>query len=339
MKMIPFGKTGLTVSATGFGAIPIQRITFDESTKILRKAYDAGVTFFDTARGYTDSEERIGIALGDVRDKIILCTKTHARNYDNVMKDVETSLANLKTDYIDIYQLHNPGFIPVPGHVSRLYEAMVELKEAGKIRHIGITNHRLDLANEAVDSGLYESLQFPLSCVSSEEDFALVKKCEEAGVGFIAMKAMAGGLITNAKAAFAYLRQYENVVPIWGIQHEWEIDEFIALENDPPALDADMMASIEKDRAELSGAFCRGCGYCLPCPADIPIPTAARLSFMMGRSRYERFLEDDWASQMERIHECQQCGHCKAHCPYGLDTPEVLKTQYAMYQEFRQAHS
>ena len=339
MKMIPFGRTGMTVSATGFGAIPIQRITAQESTKILRKAYYAGITFFDTARGYTDSEEKIGIALSDVRKNIIIATKAHPRNYESVMENLETSLSMLKTDYIDVYQLHNPDYIPVPGDKDRMYDAMLDAKKAGKIRHIGITNHRLDLANEAVDTGLYESLQFPVSCISSEEDFKLVKKCGEKGVGFIAMKALAGGLITNAKAAFAYLRQYENVVPIWGVQHMHEMEEFIALENDPPPLDAGMLASIENDRRELSGSFCRGCGYCLPCPAEIPIPMAARLSFMMGRSRFEQFLEDGWAAQMEKINDCRQCGHCKAHCPYGLDTPEVLKDQYAKYLDFRKSHA
>ncbi|MCL1835888.1 MAG: aldo/keto reductase [Oscillospiraceae bacterium] len=338
MKMIPFGKTGMTVSATGFGAIPIQRISTQESTLILRKAYDSGITFFDTARGYTDSETKIGAALSDVRDKIVITTKTHARDYDAAMKDLETSLSNLKTDYIDVYQLHNPNYIPKPGDENRLYEAVSDAKKAGKIRHIGITNHRLDLANQAIDSGLYESLQFPFSCISSDEDIELAKKCDGAGMGFIAMKALAGGLITNAKAAFTFLRQYEFVVPIWGIQLESELDEFIALEKSPPQLDEAMMASIEKDRAELSGSFCRGCGYCLPCPAEIPIPMAARLSYMMGRSRFEQFLEDGWAAQMERIKDCRECGHCKEHCPYGLDTPEVLKAQYEMYCEFRKTH-
>ncbi|MCL2122407.1 MAG: aldo/keto reductase [Clostridiales bacterium] len=339
MKMLQFGQTGLMASVIGFGAIPIQRISFEASTRILQKAYDAGVNFYDTARGYSNSEERIGLALGKVRDKIIITTKTHAKTYDAIMKDLDTSLTMLKTDYIDVYQLHNPDSAHGPGEENRMYEAMLDAKKAGKIRFIGITNHRLDIAEKAVDSGLYASLQFPLSCVSSEEDFALVRKCKEAGVGFIAMKALAGGLITNAKAAFTYLRQYDNVIPIWGIQEERELDEFIALEKDPPALDEEMLRSIDKDRAELSGSFCRGCGYCLPCPAEIPIPTAARLSFMMGRSPYARFLEDAWAQQMERIHDCIQCGHCKDHCPYKLDTPEVLKEQYAKYIEFRKAHS
>ena len=337
MKTIPFGQTGIKASVVGFGAIPIQRITVEESTKILRKAYDAGVNFFDTARMYTDSEQKIGTALSDVRDKIIIATKTHAKTYEDIMKELDISLKLLKTDYVDLYQIHNPEHVPKPGDGNRMYEAMLDAKKAGKIRHIGITNHRLDLANEAVDSGLYESLQFPFSCVSSDYDVALVKKCEDAGMGFLAMKAMAGGLIVNAKAAFAYMWQFKNVIPIWGVQYEWELDEFLALEQCPPILDDDVKASIENNRAELSGSFCRGCGYCMPCPAGIPIPMAARLSYMMGRSRYEQFLQDDWAKQMERIKDCKQCGHCKEHCPYKLDTPELLKMQYAKYIEFKQA--
>jgi len=337
MKMLPFGKTGIIASAVGFGAIPIQRITIDESTKILQKAYGEGITFFDTARMYTDSEQKIGAALSNVRDKIIIATKTHSKTYDDIMKDLETSLSLLKTDYIDIYQFHNPEHVPQPGDENRMYEAMTDAKKAGKIKHIAITNHRLDLAHKAVDSGLFESLQFPFSCVSSDDDIALVKKCEDAGVGFIAMKAMAGGLITNAKAAFAYIWQFKNVIPIWGMQHMWELDEFLSYEKNPPAFDDAMKTSIDNDRKELSGSFCRGCGYCMPCPAGIPIPTAARLSFMMGRSRFEQFLSDDWAEQMERIKDCKQCGHCKEHCPYKLDTPEVLKAQYAKYIEFKQA--
>ena len=339
MKMIPFGRTGLSASVVGFGAIPIQRISAAESTVILRKAYDAGVNFFDTARAYSDSEEKIGLALSDVRDKIIITTKSISRDADSVRKDLDKSLSLLKTDYVDIYQVHNPDYIPRPGDERGIYDALLEAKKAGKIRKIGITNHRLDLANEAVDSGLYESLQFPFSCISSEDDIRLVKKCEDAGMGFIAMKALAGGLITNAKAAFAWLSQYTNVVPIWGIQQLSELDEFLALEQAPPALDATLLAYIADYREELSGSFCRGCGYCMPCPAGIPIPTAARLSYMMGRSRFEGFLEDSWAEQMERINECQDCGRCKAQCPYQLDTPELLKVQYAKYIAFREAHA
>ncbi len=339
MRYKPFGDTGLRASVVGFGAIPIQRISIEESTKILRKAYEAGVNLFDTARGYTDSEEKIGIALGDVRKNIILATKTHAGTGDELRADLDTSLRNLKTDYIDLYQLHNPDFMPRPGDSNGLYDAAVEAKKAGKIRHICISYHKLNLANEAVDSGLYDSLQFPLSCISSEEDYALEKKCRDAGMGFLAMKAMAGGLITNSKAAFAALYHKTEAIPIWGIQHEWELDEFIGYEKNPPPLDAALLADIEKTKAELAGSFCRGCGYCLPCPADIPIPMAARLSYMLGRSRIERYLSDDWARQMERINECVECGHCLAHCPYELNVPEVLKAQYKSFLDFKKANA
>ena len=338
MEKVRLGRTCLMASASGFGAIPIQRITVEESTKLLRKAFDAGINYYDTARAYSDSEEKIGIALSGVRKDIIIATKTMGRSYDDVMKQLDTSLKLLKTDYIDVYQLHNPGFVPKPGDENGLYDAMSDAKKAGKIRFIGITNHRSDIADAAVDSGLYDTLQFPISSISSEEDFALAEKCNKADVGVIAMKALAGGLLSNAKIAFTYLRQYAYIVPIWGIQYEHQLDEFIELENNPPALDDEMMAEINKYREELSGLFCRGCGYCLPCPAEIPIPTAARLSFLCARSNPAPFLSDDWKEQMERILSCTACGHCKANCPYDLDTPEILKVEYAKYQEFRNAN-
>ena len=339
MKLKPFGSTGLHASVVGFGAIPIQRITIDESTKILRKAFDAGINLFDTARGYTDSEIKIGAALSCVRKEVILATKTHAENRDELINELDTSLKNLKTDYIDLYQLHNPDYVPRPGDESGVYDAAVEAKKAGKIRHICVSYHKRDLAVEAVESGLYESLQFPLSCISSDEDFELAKKCADAGMGFLAMKAMAGGLLTNSKAAFAALYHKTDAIPIWGIQHEWELDEFIAYEKNPPALDDALLADIEKAKTELSGSFCRGCGYCLPCPADIPISMAARLSYMLSRSRIERYLSDDWAGQMDRINDCQECGHCLASCPYSLNVPEVLRAQYKHYIDFRKANS
>ena len=339
MKMIRFGQTGLEVSVVGFGAIPIQRIPVEKSTKILRKAFDAGINFYDTARYYTDSEEKISTALGSVRDKIIIATKTLGKDYNSVMQDLETSLRLLKTDRIDVYQLHNPEFVPKPGDESGMYDALLDAKKAGKILHIGVSYHRLDFANKAIGSGLYESLQFPLSCISSDEDIDIAKRCKSAGMGFIAMKALAGGLINNTKAAFAFLRQYDNVVPIWGIQHERELDEFLGYEKNPPILDSAMLADIARSREELSGSFCRGCGYCMPCPAGIPIPTAARLTLLIGRTLFEGFLEDSWAEQMERINNCQQCGQCKSQCPYKLDTPVLLKEEYAKYIEFKKAHS
>lgn len=224
MVQVRLGKTEITVEKNSFGALPIQRISQAEAVKLLRKAYDHGVTFFDTARFYTDSEEKLGAAFDGMRDKVYIATKTGATTAEGFWKDLHTSLNNLRTDYIDIYQFHNPAFCPKPGDGTGLYEAMLEAKEKGLIRHIGITNHRLNVAHEAVDSGLYETLQFPFCYLATEKDVELVEKCKAADMGFIAMKALSGGLITNSAAAYAFLAQYDNVLPIWGVQRESELD-------------------------------------------------------------------------------------------------------------------
>lgn len=338
MKKIKLGRTNLMVSRVGFGALPIQRISLEEAAYLLRKAYDNGINFFDTARGYTDSEEKIGYALSDVRPNIIIATKSHAKDKKTLFENLETSLKNLKTDYIDIYQLHNPPELPDPDDPDGLYSGLLEARQKGMIRFIGITNHRLNVAMDAVTSGLYDTIQFPLSSLSSDEDVKLVKEAGKYDIGFIAMKPLSGGLITRVAATFAFLSQFDNVVPIWGIQRKWELDEFIRLENNPPALDDNMWKVIEQDRKELQGAFCRGCGYCLPCPADIPIPFAARMSLLLKRAPYQGYLSDEWNERMERIERCTGCGHCRAHCPYGLDTPALLKTNLKEYREFRALH-
>lgn len=338
MKKIIFGKTNLHVSRTGFGAIPIQRISYDESTAILRRAFDAGVSLFDTANAYTTSEDRIGIALGDVREKIILCTKSGATYNegrrvaaDEMIANLENSLRKLRTDYIDVFQFHCPGFVPHPGGEDGLYDALEKARREGKIRHIGITAHKLHLAIEAVESDLYAVLQYPFSYLSSPEELALAEKCRAHNVGVLGMKALCGGILTNARAAFAFLRQYENIVPIWGIQQMSELEEFIAYEKNPPALTDDLLAEIERDKAALSGSFCRACGYCLPCPANIPIPMAARMEFLLGRMVAENFRTPEWQAHMRKIDDCTDCGHCKANCPYELDVPELLRRHSAYY--------
>jgi len=331
MEQMTFGKTGLKVGRTGFGCIPIQRIPYDESTALLRQAYENGVTLYDTANGYTTSEERIGIALNHVREKVVLCTKSGAQTVDELMKNLENSLKMMKTDYIDVFQFHNPSFVPLPGAENGLYDCIAKAKSEGKIRHIGITAHKKEPAIEAVKSGLYDVLQFPISYLSSAEELSLVELCREYNVGLLAMKGLCGGILTNAKAAFAFLRQYENVVPIWGIQKAQELEEFLQYEKSSPTLDDNLMKAIEADKTELSSAFCRACGYCLPCPANIPIPMAARMSFLMGRMPKERFLEPEWQENMRRIEDCNSCGHCSAHCPYELDVPALLKEHRRRY--------
>lgn len=333
MQQVTLGKTNITVNKNGFGALPIQRISMEDAGALARKAFDAGINFFDTARAYTDSEEKLGEALSDVREQIYIATKTAAGNAEEFWKDLETSLRNLKTDYIDIYQFHNPAVCPKPGDESGLYDAALEAKRQGKIRHIGITNHRLAVAQEAIDSGLYDTLQFPFCYLATDKDIALVEACKKADMGFIAMKALSGGLITNSKAAYAFEAQYDNVLPIWGVQREKELDEFISYIENPPVMTEEIQELIDHDRKELCGEFCRGCGYCMPCPVGIEINNCARMSLLLRRSPSNLQLTEEVQAKMKKIEECLHCGRCKAKCPYGLDTPTLLEKNYEDYRK------
>jgi len=333
MKKIRLGRTDLWVTKNGFGALPVQRVGMEEACRILRKAYDGGINYFDTARFYTDSEEKIGMALADVRENIIISTKTMSTTVEGFWEQLHTSLSLLKTDYIDIYQFHNPSFCPKPGDGSGLYEAMLEAKQKGMIRHIGITNHRLSVAEEAVRSGLYETLQFPFSYLAGPKEEALVRLCEQNDVGFICMKALAGGLITRSDVAYAFLDQFP-VAPIWGIQRESELDEFLSYQQEAPTLTPERLAFIAKEREELAGEFCRGCGYCMPCPAGIEIHTCARMSLLLRRSPTAGHLTEKSQAMMKKIEGCLDCGQCKSKCPYGLDTPNLLRRNYEDYKTF-----
>ena len=333
MSNVTLGRTHITVDKNGFGALPVQRVTKEEAAVILRRAYEGGITFFDTARAYSDSEEKIGLALSGVRNHIYLATKTMASTPEGFWKDLETSLSLLKTDCIDIYQFHNPPFCPRPGDESGLYDAALKAREQGKIRFIGITNHRLSVAQEAIQSGLYDTLQFPFCYLADEKDIALVEACREQDMGFIAMKALSGGLITNAAAAYAYADQFDNVLPIWGIQRLSELEEFLSFIQDPPSMTGEIKALIDRDRRLLSGTFCRGCGYCMPCPAGIEINNCARMSLLLRRSPTASHLSPAGQEKMMKIKECLHCGQCASKCPYGLDTPALLERNLKDYEE------
>ena len=332
MDRVTLGKTGITVCRNGFGALPIQRIGKEDAAYLVRKAYENGVNFFDTARVYTDSEEKLGYATSSFRDKIYIATKTAAKNGEDLKKDLETSLSLLKTDYIDIYQFHNPPFCPKPGDGTGLYEAMLEAKKEGKIRHIGITNHRLGVAKEAIESGLYETLQFPFSYISGEKEMELLAMCRERDMGFIAMKGLAGGLLNNSRVCYAFMSQFDNVLPIWGVQRERELDEWLSYNDNPPVMDEEVKSIIEKDRKELSGDFCRGCGYCMPCPMGIQISECARMIQMIRRSPSQGQLGAEAQAMMANIHNCVKCGKCMDKCPYSLPIPTLLEKNLEDYE-------
>lgn len=330
---ITLGNTGISVEKNAFGALPIQRISKEAAVTLVRRAIAGGMDFIDTARAYSDSEEKLGEALKGIREQIILATKTTARNTEDFWKDLHTSLKTLQTDYIDIYQFHNPSFCPKPGDGTGLYEAMLEAKAQGKIRHIGITGHRWTVAMEVIESGLYETLQFPFCYLATEKDLEVVEGCKKAGMGFIAMKALSGGLITNSKAAYAFLNQYDHVLPIWGVQRDRELDEFLEYIENPPVMDEEIEKIIAHDREELLGDFCRGCGYCQPCPVGIDIHTCARMSLLIRRAPSEQQLTEKMQAEMKKIEDCLHCNQCKAKCPYGLDTPALLVKNYEDYKE------
>ena len=334
MKTITLGSTGLKVNKNGFGALPIQRVSMKEAVYLLQKAFDNGINFYDTARFYTDSEEKIGEALSHCRSKIVIASKTGAATAEEFWKDLHTTLTNLKTDYLDLYQFHNPPYCPKPGDKEGLYDAIKVAQRQGKVRFIGISNHRQNVAKEAVASGLYSTLQYPFSYLSASEDEAIVEAAHQQGMGFICMKALAGGLINDSALAYAYLDQFDHVLPIWGIQREKELDEFISYQTLAPTMNPERWKKVEEERKNLAGDFCRGCGYCMPCTVGIQINDCNRMSLFLRRAPLSVYLTEEWAEKMKLVENCIECGLCKSRCPYGLDVPHLLKRNYEDFQTF-----
>ena len=338
MKKIPLGNTGLLVTKTAMGCLPVQRCDKAYAVKLLRAAYEGGINYFDTANMYTDSEEKIGLALADVRDQIVISTKSAARNKAGVLAHIENSLRMMKTDHIDLFQFHQVPEVPDPEDPEGAYAGALEAKRRGWIDHIGVTTHRVGVAEDCIASGLFETLQFPFSYISAERDLALADKCKAADMGYIAMKGLAGGMLTNARACHAFMKQYDNVVPIWGIQHMEELQQWLAVAEEDPDLDEELSSFIRKERQELSGSFCRSCGYCMPCPMGIEIPNCARMSQLIRRSPSAPYLTPEWQAKMEKINDCIGCRSCASKCPYQLDTPNLLKFMLKDYREFYESH-
>ena len=336
MNTIRLGRSELMVTKTAFGALPIQRISTAEAVKLVRRAYEGGINYFDTANMYTDSEEKLGLALKDVREKVIISTKSAATDKQGAMAHIEQSLRHL--GYIDLFQFHNPAVLPDISDPNGAFAAALEMKEKGYIRHIGITNHRHHIAKAAIESGNFETLQFPFCYLATDVDLELVELCKQADMGFIAMKGLSGGLLNNAAACHAFMQQYENVVPIWGVQRMEELEQWLSLAETSGTMTEELKAVIEKDRAELAGSFCRGCGYCMPCPAGIEINNSARMNMLLRRAPYRPYLTDEWYEKMHRIENCIHCDSCKSRCPYGLDTPALLQYMLKDYDEFYAQH-
>ena len=327
MEYVSFGSTGETVSRVGFGGIPIQRIDAEGTKKLFEKLIERGVNYVDTARGYTVSEEYIGYAVESlgIRDKLFLATKSMAAAKEAMAKDIETSLANLRTDRIDLYQIHNPSMekldtILAPGGAL---EALIEAKETGKIRHIGLTAHSAKVFEWALELDFVESIMFPYNIVETQ-GAELVKRCAEKGKAFIAMKPLAGGAIEDGRAAMRYLLADPSVtVVIPGMYLESEIEENTSLSSE--ALTEEEATRIANIRATLTGNFCRRCNYCAPCTVGIQIPSVFLFEGYLERYGLEEWARGRYAGLPVKASACIKCGACETRCPYELPIRSMLE--------------
>ena len=326
--MRKFGNTRMEIKRVGFGGIPIQRISQEDTNKVIDELEKCGVNFIDTARGYTISEEYLGNALKGRREKFYIATKSMSRDYESMKKDIEISLKNLQTDYIDLYHMHNvkPAEYDTTFGEDRAYRALLEAKEAGKIKHIGITSHGLETVEKAVESGKFETIQFPYNIVENQAD-EVFKKAHEKGVGTIVMKPLAGGAIDDGTLAMKYILSREYIdVAIPGMDTPEQVKENTAVLENFELTEEDNV-KITKIKSELGTNFCRRCEYCLPCPQGVIIPQ----NFLL-EGYYTRYGLQDWAidrykalGEDQRASNCIECGACESKCPYELPIIEMLK--------------
>jgi predicted aldo/keto reductase-like oxidoreductase len=337
MHYVPFGKTGLTVSELGFGGIPIIRLDTSQAVDVLRRAYERGITLYDTANAYRDSEEKIGLAFEGMRDKVVLATKTIRRDADGAMEQLENSLRMMKTDYIDIYQLHQiaqeKDWEYVAGPAGAL-EAVVKAREQGKVKCIGVTSHNLAMAIKLVKSGLFNTVQFPFNFIEDAAKDELHIEARKRGMGILVMKPFAGGMIDNADIAFKFLRQHPHAIPLPGFDSVERVDEVVSLYERPNRVTQKDRQLMEKYRLDLGKQFCRRCEYCQPCPNGVMITMA--MAYKIIASRMSPHVAVEFSKvPMESVLLCTNCRECIDRCPYELPIPDILKAHYDLYEQHR----
>ena len=327
MEYTKLGKTGLEISRMGFGGIPIQKVDVPAVRTLMEKMAEKGINYIDTARGYTVSEAYIGEALEGMRDKFVLATKSMSRTKEAMAKDIETSLANLRTDYIDLYQIHNPGLADIETVIAPggALEALMEAKAAGKIGHIGLTAHFNAVFERALEFDWVETIMFPYNIVESQ-GVELMRRCTEQNVGFICMKPLAGGALEDATLALRYICQNPDVsVVIPGMYDVKEIDQNIAAVEDVSPLTGEELEKIEEIRNTLGTQFCRRCNYCQPCAAGINISGTFLMEGYLDRYGLGDWAKSRYATFAKKAGDCIGCGVCETRCPYQLPIREMLK--------------
>lgn len=321
------GRTGMKVSRLGFGGIPIQRIDAEGTKALMHRLLEAGVNYIDTARGYTVSEEYLGYALEGIREHFILATKGRATTKEDMLADIEKSLHNLRTDYIDLYQFHNPSpaaleQILAPGGAM---EGMLEARAAGKIRHIGVTTHSVELFARFVEMDWVETIMFPYNIVENQAE-ELIAKCAEKGIGFICMKPLAGGAIEDGRLALRYVASNENITEIIpGMAAPEELEQNIAAMNDTTPLTEAEKAAMQQVKDSLGTQFCRRCNYCAPCTVGIGIPSVFLFEGYLARYGLEGWARERYATLAHTASECIECGACETRCPYHLPIRRMMK--------------
>ena len=328
MKTVTLGKTGLQIAPIGFGGIPIQRITAEETVKLFDLMIEKGINYLDTARGYTVSESYIGEAIKGRRDKFVLATKSMSRDYEGMKRDIGISLNNLQTNYIDLYQVHNPNMEQLEAVCAEggALSALLEAKENGLIGHIGITAHSLAVFEKALDLPWVETIMFPYNIVETQGR-ELIARCLQQNIGFIAMKPLAGGAIEDGSIAMRYLLADPAVsVIIPGMQSAAEVEQNVAAAENNAPLSADEIAKIEEIRASLDHNFCRRCNYCAPCTVGINIPSVFLFAGYLERYGLEEWAKDRYNSMPVTASACIECGVCETRCPYELPIRKMLKT-------------
>ena len=335
MEYTNLGNTGLKVSRLGFGGIPIQRITQEEATALIRKLPEYGINYIDTARGYTVSEEYLGIAMEGIRDKFVLATKSMARTRETMEKDIETSLKNLRTDHIDLYQVHNapPAQMNIVTGEGGALEALLEAKAAGKIGHIGITAHEIGTFEMGLEMDWVETIMFPYNFVELQAA-DLIRKCAEKGKGFICMKPLAGGAIENAPLAMRFIASNKDItVNIPGMANEDELKQNVAAACDPAPLSEDDLKEVQNIRDTLGNQFCRRCNYCQPCTMGINISFCFTINGYLTRYGLKDWAIGRYKGMAVEPNACIECGMCESRCPYHLPIIEMLKDVYSNFQK------
>ena len=331
------GRTGLKVKKLGFGGIPIQRISEKETIEVIRRCYELGINYFDTARSYTVSEERVGKALEDIRDDVFIATKSNKRTKDGVLEELEISLKKLRTDYIDVYQLHNVSSNDDWEKVTSpngALEALYEARDKGKIEHLGVTSHNPAVLTKIVKENLFETIQIPFNYLSTMAEEELLPSSQKMNIGTIIMKPFGGGTFSNPNVALKFILKNKNVdVVIPGVSNISEVEENVAISAPPYDLNTEELAIIEKDKKELGNQFCRACEYCQPCPQEIAISMVLRAETFLKRLKGTASIKDLFRDVVDEVSTCTECGECESRCPYHLPIIKMLPVKVKLIEK------